>query len=475
MNVKITGSGSYIPDIIEKNEDFHQHEFLNLDGSSIYQSNQVIVEKFKAITGIGERRYVDNSLNCSDIAFYAAQRAIKDANTNPEELDYIIVAHNYGDVKHNVEQSDTVPSIASRVKHLLAIKNPKCVGYDILFGCPGWIEATIQANAFIKAGIAKKCLVIGAETLSRVIDKHDRDSMIYSDGAGAVVVEASNESGILAHESATYTLDEAHFIYFGETNNQDITDTRRYIKMYGRKIYEFALSNVPAAMKSCLEKSGIDIKDVDGIQGDFKLFVKNINRKEKAEINQEFFDRLFGKDIVKNEEEFDKKIDESISLNYNKESDYLLERDIRDYFVDKTKIATPNEFLKDWLLLTNSGKVTKEQIDSEFDLYLKDLRWSLIRNKVAEDNKLSVEQEDITEKTKVILAEQFGGPAILEQLGDKMDEFVKTYLEGSEGQNYNNVVNQVIADKVYDFVKENITITDKKVSLDDFRKKAEAK
>jgi len=220
---------------------------------------------------------------------------------------------------------------------------------------------------------------------------------------------------------------------------------------------------------------GIDIKDADSIEGNYKLIVKNINRKVKAEINQEFFDRLFGKDVVKSEEEFNKKIDESISLNYNKEGDYLLERDIRDYFVDKTKITTPNEFLKDWLLLTNAGKVTLEQIESEFDLYLKDLKWSLIRNRVAEDNKLSVEQNDITEKAKLILAEQFGGPAIIEQLGDKMDEFVKTYLEGNEGQNYTNVVNQVIADKVYDFIKENITITNKKVSLDEFRKKAEAK
>ncbi len=179
--------------------------------------------------------------------------------------------------------------------------------------------------------------------------------------------------------------------------------------------------------------------------------------------------------MVKTEEEFNKKIDESINLNYGKESDYLLERDVRDYFVDKTKIITPNDFLKDWLLMTNAGKVTKEQIDSEFELYIKDLKWSLIRNRIAEDNKLSVEQNDITEKTKLILAEQFGGPAILEQLGDKMDEFVKTYLEGNEGQNYTNVVNQVIADKVYDFVKENITITEKKVPLDEFRKKAEAK
>jgi len=291
MNVNITGTGSYIPDVIEKNENFHQHKFLNADGSIINSTNEVIIEKFKAITGIVERRYIDTSLNNSDIAFYAAQKAIKDANINQEELDYIIVAHNYGDIKHNVEQSDTVPSIASRVKHLLKIKNPKCVGYDMLFGCPGWIEATIQANAFIKSGIAKKCLVIGSETLSRVIDKHDRDSMIYSDGAGAVVLEASNNgSGILTHESATYALDEAHFIYFGETNNRDISDKRRYIKMYGRKIYEFALNHVPAAMKSCLDKSGIDIKDVK------KILIHQANEKMDEAIVKRFY-KLYGMEM----------------------------------------------------------------------------------------------------------------------------------------------------------------------------------
>ena len=288
MNVKITGTGSYIPDVVEKNENFHEHEFLNSDGSIINSPNEIIIKKFKAITGIGERRYVNNSLNTSDIAFFAAERAIKDANINPEELDYIIVAHNYGDVKHNVEQSDTVPSIASRVKHLLAIKNPKCVGYDMLFGCPGWIESIIQANAFIKAGIAKKCLVIGAETLSRVVDKHDRDSMIYSDGAGAVIVEATDEDGgIITHNTATFTLDEAHFIYFGKTYNQDIDNKRKYIKMYGRKIYEFALSNVPAAMKSCLDESGIDIKDVK------KILIHQANEKMDEAIVQRFY-KLYG-------------------------------------------------------------------------------------------------------------------------------------------------------------------------------------
>ena len=284
MNIKITGTGSYIPKNIERNKDFHQHEFLNSDGSTINQPNEIIVEKFKAITGIAERRYAESEFNSSDLAFFAAKKAIEDSKINKEELDYIIVAHNYGDVKHNTEQSDTVPSIASRVKHLLKIENPKCVGYDVLFGCPGWNEGLIQANAFIKSGIAKKCLVIGSETLSRVIDPHDRDSMIYSDGAGAVILESTNDDGgIITHETATFTLDEAHFIYFGQTNKQNTDDKRKYIKMYGRKIYEFAISNVPKAMKSCLDKSGVAITDLK------KILIHQANEKMDEAIVKRFY------------------------------------------------------------------------------------------------------------------------------------------------------------------------------------------
>lgn len=287
MSTKITGVGSYIPDRIEKNSDFEKNQFLYEDGTSFSQSNTVIIEKFKAITGIAERRYIHKELNNSDIAYLAAVKAIEDANVDPEELDYLIVAHNYGDVLHGDLQSDTVPSLATRVKHKLRIKNPRCVAYDVLFGCPGWVEAMIQANAFIKSGIAKKCLVIGSETLSRVVDKHDRDSMIYSDGAGATILEATEEEGgILAHESATYSFDEANFIFFGKSNNRESLDERRYIKMHGRKIYEFALSKVPDAMKSCLEKSGKDIKDVK------KILIHQANEKMDEAILKRFY-KLF--------------------------------------------------------------------------------------------------------------------------------------------------------------------------------------
>ena len=220
---------------------------------------------------------------------------------------------------------------------------------------------------------------------------------------------------------------------------------------------------------------GLDPKDAVDVNGEFELEVKNVNRKVPAEINQDFFDRVFGKDVVTEEKVFLEKIEESISTNYQKESEYLLERDLRDTLVKKTKIETPNEFLKDWLLISNEGKVTKEQIEEEFDLYLDELKWSLIRNKITSENELKVEEADIKAKARLVLADQFGGPAILDQLGDKMDEFTNTYLQANDGQNYSAIYNQVLADQVYTFVKDAITITEKKVSLEDFRKLAAPK
>lgn len=287
MNIRITGSGSYIPENIITNFDFGKHQFMNEDGSAYSQPNSIIAEKFKDITGIEERRYSDNNMVTSDIAFIAAQKAIEDAKIDPETLDYIIFAHNFGDVKNGAIQTDLVPSLAARVKHSLRIKNPKCVAYDILFGCPGWIEGVIQAQAYIKAGMAKKCLVIGAETLSRVVDIHDRDSMIYSDGAGATVIEATTEEGgILGHATASFTYDEAYYLFFGNSFNKDLDPDVRYIKMHGRKIYEFALNNVPKAMKECLDESGYAITDVK------KILIHQANEKMDEAIIQRFY-KLF--------------------------------------------------------------------------------------------------------------------------------------------------------------------------------------
>ena len=294
MKIKISGIGSYIPETIVANTDFNNHVFLNEDGTPFAYPNDVIIEKFKGITGIEKRRYASPDQCTSDLAFLASQKAIKNANIDPETIDYIIFAHNFGDVKHGSKQSDMIPSLATRVKHKLQINNPKCVAFDILFGCPGWIEGVLQANAFIKSGMAKRCLVIGGETLSRVVDPHDRDSMIYSDGAGAAIIEASDDqTGMLAYESATYAIDESGYLFFGKSYNTELAnEDTNYIKMYGRKIYEFALSNVPAAMKSCLDQSGISIDEVK------KILIHQANEKMDEAIIKRFY-RLYGKTAPK--------------------------------------------------------------------------------------------------------------------------------------------------------------------------------
>lgn len=293
MKIKITGIGSYIPEIKVANTDFDKHIFLNEDGSPFGYPNEVVISKFKSITGIEKRRYAAPDQCSSDLAFLASEKAIENAGIDPETIDYIIFAHNFGDVKYGTNQSDMVPSLATRVKHKLQIKNPKCVAYDILFGCPGWIEGVLQANAFIKSGMAKRCLVIGSETLSRVVDPHDRDSMIYSDGAGASIIEASDdETGMLSYENATFTYEEANYLFFGKSYNPDLDEDVRYIKMYGRKIYEFALSQVPAAMKSCLDQSGLGIDEVK------KILIHQANEKMDEAIIHRFY-KLYGKSVPK--------------------------------------------------------------------------------------------------------------------------------------------------------------------------------
>lgn len=288
MTGKIIGIGNCIPSETIDNLFFNNHIFLDDKGVLLKDDNFSLTEKLKKITGIEERRYASHDQVTSDLGLIAAKAAIEDSGIDPETLDYIIFAHNFGDVRYGTVQSDMVPSLAARVKHLLKIENNFCVAYDVLFGCPGWIEGVIQANAFIRAGMAKRCLIIGAETLSRVVDIHDRDSMIYADGAGAVVLEYNNEdnSGIQSHLSASYTLKEKDYLFFGKSYDNEACQDTKYIKMEGRKIYEFALVHVPDAMKKCLDESKYTIDQVN------KIIIHQANEKMDEAIVERFY-RLY--------------------------------------------------------------------------------------------------------------------------------------------------------------------------------------
>jgi 3-oxoacyl-[acyl-carrier-protein] synthase-3 len=285
----ITGTGSYVPTEMKSNSDFSVNEFYSEKSEKIETPSEVIAEKFKQITGIEERRYVSKELNNSDIATIAARRAIEDAGIDQETIDQVIFAHNFGNVIHGTIQSDAMPSLASRVKQSLGIKNPDCVAYDLLFGCPGWLQGLIQADAFIKSGMAKKCLVIGAETLSRVVDEFDRDSMIFSDGAGACILEAKENtgSGILSSSVQSHCGEEVDYLYMGKSNLPDSDPDIRYIKMKGRKVYEYAMRHVPEAMKDCLDKSGVGISELK------KVFLHQANKKMDEGILKKMY-QLYG-------------------------------------------------------------------------------------------------------------------------------------------------------------------------------------
>lgn len=290
LNTVITGTGSYIPTVVVKNSDFVNQTFFEKDHTAIDRPGEEVVSKFKDITGIAERRWVQENLTNSEIAAIAAREAIDDAGIDPETIDQIIMAHNFGDVIKDTIQTDVLPCLASRVKQQLGIKNPACVAYDILFGCPGWVQGIIQADSFIKSGLAKRCLVIGSETLSRVVDKYDRDTMIFSDGAGAAILEAKEEEhkrGILSSATVTHAMDEAYYLYLGKSNAPESDPNVRYIKMHGRKIYEYSITQVPAAIKAALDKTDIPVEKVK------KILLHQANEKMDEAIIKRFY-RQYG-------------------------------------------------------------------------------------------------------------------------------------------------------------------------------------
>lgn len=287
----IIGTGSCLPSRKVPNEHFLEHAFFE-DYDRPYGEGETrgIVSKFQEITDISERRYVTDELVASDLAFVAGRQAVEAAGIDPETLDYIIVAHNFGDVRSENRRSDFVPTLAARVKAKLRIANPACIAYDLPFGCPGWLQAVIQANYYLRSGDAKRALVIGAETLSRISDPYDRDSMIYADGAGAVVLEAQAHQepvGILSHAVRSDTLNHAGLLWMGPSFNREGGNGQLYLKMQGRKLYEYALTTVPGVVRQSLERAGLTLTDVD------KVLIHQANGKMDDAILKRLF-KLYG-------------------------------------------------------------------------------------------------------------------------------------------------------------------------------------
>ncbi len=288
MRTVIVGTGCCIPERVVTNDHFLDHDFRGADGAPLGKPNEEILRQFEEITGIRERRWARDDQVTTDLAVEAAGHALDASEIDPESLDVIIVAHNFGDVRAGGRHSDLVPALAARVKARLGITNPRAIAFDLVFGCPGWLQAVLLVDDMVQAGSARRALVIGADTLSRISDPHDRDSLIYADGAGAVVLEARHgDAGILASAARTDAADHAGLLRMGTSYHPDTFLEALFLKMEGRKVYRYALGMVAAAMKEVLDGAGVHPHEVR------KFLLHQANGKMDEAILEALF-RLYG-------------------------------------------------------------------------------------------------------------------------------------------------------------------------------------
>ena len=276
ISVSIIGTGSVLPDQIVPNSAFLGCDFYDEKGQPFPHSNEIIIQKFEEITEIRERRWANPEELCSTLGTRAAAHALEHAGIDPETLDLIIVTHNFGDLAFGSRHTDQMPTLASRVKAGLGIRNPNAVAFDVLAGCPGWVQSVLTAQSYMLAGHAKRALVVGNEMLSRTLDVHDRDSMIFADGAGAACFAlrpSEHGEGIMGYAAVSYTKDEAYYLKSLPSVNPAGDPNERLIRMKGRKIYEFALRHVPDGMKAALDNAGVHLSEIK------KIFIHQANAK----------------------------------------------------------------------------------------------------------------------------------------------------------------------------------------------------
>jgi len=288
---KIVGTGSYLPTRTIGNDYFSNYTFFDPCTKAPFdKSNDEIIQKFYEITNISERRWASDDVVTSDMAAFAVKDACESAGIDPETLDFIIVGHNFGDTQPGSSRVDTLPGLANRVKTKLHIKNAHCIVHDVISGCPGWTQAMIIADAYIKSRMFKRGVVIGADILSRIADPYDRDTMIYADGAGATIVEAVESEepiGILSHSSRSDVGATTGYLVFGSSFNPDADQNELYIKMAGHKVYVYALSHVPTLVKDSIDAAGLHLTDIK------KVLIHQANEKMDEAILKGVF-KLYG-------------------------------------------------------------------------------------------------------------------------------------------------------------------------------------
>jgi 3-oxoacyl-[acyl-carrier-protein] synthase-3 len=244
--VKIIGTGSSVPDAILSNSDLEK---------MVETSDEWITSR----TGIRERRIADENTASSDIAYEAAEKALKAAGVSPQQLDVIIVG--------TITPDFLFPSTGCVVQSLLGAKN--AYAFDLMAGCSGFLYTLHVAQGIIKSGGAEKILAIGVDTLSKVTDFEDRSTCIlFGDGAGAAVLSASEEPGILSSLLSSDGRDwDLLYVPAGGSrtpiNEQTLKTRDQYIKMKGNDVFRVAVKSMESATINAIKEAGLEPEDID--------------------------------------------------------------------------------------------------------------------------------------------------------------------------------------------------------------------
>jgi trigger factor len=254
------------------------------------------------------------------------------------------------------------------------------------------------------------------------------------------------------------------------TDTVEASQQSRFLGLKKDDVVEFDLNATFTNAETISRLLGNGDEPVENPGGLFTFKVTNISKTEPADITQELFDRVFGKDAASTEDEFRNKVRETMEENYSRESRHFLDHHIEDYFISHTAINLPDEFLKNWLMISSQGKVTEDVLTREFDEYKRSLKWDLVKNKIAEDNKITVDADEVRAKAKELIISQFGGQAFAEQIADRLDGIADNYLQHENGQNFMKLYNQLRNEKIMNLIRENISVEEQKVTVDEFRR-----
>jgi len=209
------------------------------------------------------------------------------------------------------------------------------------------------------------------------------------------------------------------------------------------------------------------------LEGEFTFKVNDISRKVHAKMDQDLFDRVFGKDTVKTEEEFMEKLKSVLEDSFKKESQNLFARDLQKKLLETTNVELSEDFYKKWLLKTND-KLSEEELSKDFEHYIRDLKWQKIKSKVLAENDLKVEQDEVIQKTKQMFRIQSGiSETSSPEIENYLDQLANNYLQNENYRGYFQVYDAVLTDKVIDVLKGQVKVVVEKVSKEDFEKQIE--